>query len=554
MNGSQFNGSLGRVSGLFSALILLVLNAMALGSATNSAVRATTPVSSYQSGLVNSPNPVDQSANLAITGNVGGGKHFRGGIPYRSTTSFGAPLGSTSLDSFLRYSAVPAGQTAYPQNYTPFYSPTRTVTSTSPGCSGVFTPVSPRIADDATLSQADRAADVLSAAEIPQFRASSDELFPRIGSGVSESSRLPYWPASASSDETPEGIQETGNLSTTRSFAGADDPLMTSEEYQRRLQLLLQDLDRVRSNVAQIEEKLDADGTRTLPQPARDSAGQLPPADIAQDIVRLPVDTPSDVTQGIDSENTGLRLYDPCTRSEGDPLLSPVQTDEIRAGVTSPRTGVASPSSLEATLQRISEYTSRLQAPSDGRRAAQSVAEPDARPVETVSPAQTPAQEPLRTYEHAGSVARQQFDQNMAVAAMNMRQGRLDRAAESFARAAVCVPHDPRAHLGKSHALLAVGQYVDSALSLAKAVEFDAEKALKKVDLVEAVGGPDLFVERITQLEERAQGGDASLQFLLAYVYYQMDRAEEAAITIEAARKGAISVVAVARLATAISR
>lgn len=547
MNGSQFNESFGRVSGLFSALILLVLTSPALGLATNSAVRATTPVSSYQSGLVNSPNPVDQSGNLAITGNVGGGKHFRGGIPYRSTTSFGAPLGSTSLDSFLRYSAVPAGQTAYPQNYTPFYSPTRTVTSTSPGYSGVFTPVSPRIADDATLSRADRAADVLSAAEIPQFRASSDELFPRIGSAVSESSRLPYWPASASSDETPDGIQETGNLSTTRSSAGADDPLMTSEEYQRRLQLLLQDLDRVRSNVAQIEEKLDADGTRTLPQPARDSAGQLPPADIAQDIARLPADTPSDVPQGIDSENTGLRLYDPSTRSEGDPFLSPTQTAEIRAGVTSPP-------SLEATLQRISEYTSRLQAPSDGRRVAQSVAEPDARPVETVSPVQTPAREPLRTYEHAGSVARQQFDQNMAAAAMNMRQGRFDRAAESFARAAVCVPHDPRAHLGRSHALLAAGQYVDSALSLAKAVEFDAEKALKKVDLVEAVGGPDLFVERITQLEERAQGGDASLQFLLAYVYYQMDRAEEAAITIEAARKGAISVVAVARLATAISR
>lgn len=550
MNGSQFNESFGRVSGLFSALILLVLTPSALGSATNSAVRATTPVSSYQSGLVNSPNPVDQSGNLAITGNVGGGKHFRGGIPYRSTTSFGAPLGSTSLDSFLRYSAVPAGQTAYPQNYTPFYSPTRTVTSTSPGYSGVFTPVSPRIADDATLSRADRAADVLSAAEIPQFRASSDELFPRMGSTVSESSRLPYWPASASSEETPDGIQETGALSATRSSAGADDPLLTSEEYQRRLQLLLQDLDRVRSNVAQIEEKLDADGTRALPQPARDSAGQLPPADIAQDIARLPADTSSDVAQSIGSENAGLRLYDPSTRSVGGPFLSPAQTAEIRADVTSPRTGVASPPSLEATLQRISEYTSRLQAPSDGRRAAQRVAEPDARPVETVSP----AQEPLRTYEHVGSIARQQFDQNMAAAAMNMRQGRFDRAAESFARAAVCVPHDPRAHLGRSHALLAVGQYVDSALSLTKAVEFDAEKALKKVGLVEVVGGPDLFVERITQLEELAQGGDASLQFLLAYVYYQMDRAEEAAITIEAARKGAISVVAVARLATAISR
>ena len=71
---------------------------------------ATVPPSSYQSGLITTPNPIDSSSNLPITGNVLGGKHFRGNIPYDSTTSFGAPLGSTSLDSFLRYSAVPQAQ------------------------------------------------------------------------------------------------------------------------------------------------------------------------------------------------------------------------------------------------------------------------------------------------------------------------------------------------------------------------------------------------------------------------------------------------------------
>ncbi|MGC9330174.1 MAG: hypothetical protein ACP5I1_21235, partial [Candidatus Hinthialibacter sp.] len=40
-----------------------------------------------------------------ITGNVGGGKHFRGSVPYDSATSFSAPQGSTQFDSFLRYSA-----------------------------------------------------------------------------------------------------------------------------------------------------------------------------------------------------------------------------------------------------------------------------------------------------------------------------------------------------------------------------------------------------------------------------------------------------------------
>ena len=67
--------------------------------------RGTTPVSSTRSGrsgLIRSPNPIDTSTNLVITGNVGGGRHFRGVVPYRATTDFGAVNPSSSLDSFLR--------------------------------------------------------------------------------------------------------------------------------------------------------------------------------------------------------------------------------------------------------------------------------------------------------------------------------------------------------------------------------------------------------------------------------------------------------------------
>jgi len=555
MNGSQFNKRFGRASGLFSALILLALTGSALGSATNSAVRATTPVSSYQTGLVNSPNPVDQSGNLAITGNVVGGKHFRGGIPYRSTTSFGAPLGSTSLDPFLRYSAPPEGQTAYSQGYTPFYSPTRTMTTTSPGYSGIFTAASPRIAGGLPLSRVDQPTDTLSAAEIPQFRTSSDELFPRVGSAVSPSPRVPYWPTPASSDETLDGIQETDSPPTTRSSTRVDDPLLTSEEYQRRLQLLLQDLDRARANAAQIEQKLDADGTKTLSQePTREPSGQLPPRDVMQDAARLPADKPGEVVQDIAAESTGLRLYNPSSRSEGNLFSPPAQAAEIRASVMSPRVDAAGPASLEATLQRISEYTNRLQVASGDRSAAQSVAEPEMSPVEAASPSQMPEPKPPQTNENPDPALRREFDQALATASLNLRQGRFDRAAESFTLACVYLPRDPHAHLGKSHALLALGQYAASEASLAKAVEFDAQVALKKVNLVETIGGPDPFVERITKLEELAQAGDGSLQFLLAYIYYQMDRPNEARLAVETVRRDAISPLAVSQLAAVIGR
>jgi tetratricopeptide (TPR) repeat protein len=352
-----------------------------------------------------------------------------------------------------------------------------------------------------------------------------------------------------------DGIQETDIPATARSSTAVDDPLLTSEEYQRRLQLLLQDLDRARTNAAQIEQKLDADGTKTLSQmPTREPSGQLPPMNVMQDAVRLSADKPGEVVQDIAAESTGLRLYNPSSRSEGNLFTPTAQPAEIRASVMSPRVDAAGPASLEATLQRISEYTNRLQAASGDRSAAQSVAEPALNPAEAASPSQTPEPKPPQTNENPDPALRREFDQVLAAASLGMRQGRFDRAAESFTLACVYLPRDPRAHLGKSHALLALGQYAASEASLAKAVEFDAQVALKKVNLVETIGGPDLFVERITKLEELAQAGDGSLQFLLAYIYYQMDRPNEARTAVGAARSGEVSPVAVSQLAAGIGR
>ena len=119
----------------------------------------TVPPSSIQGGLVNSPNPIDTSGNLAITGNVRGGKHFRGTVPYPSTTDFGESIGSSSLDSFLRDSAGPedfgryaVGYSPYyaptgivTSGYRPFYSPTGTVAAAQPGRSGIFLPTTTKI-------------------------------------------------------------------------------------------------------------------------------------------------------------------------------------------------------------------------------------------------------------------------------------------------------------------------------------------------------------------------------------------------------------------------
>ncbi len=134
-------------------LIISVLSELGL-AISNTSVRSpvvsgTVPPSSTSRSLSATPNPMDNSSNLVITGNVTGGKHFRGQVPYGSTTSFRASLGSASLDSFLRYSTPDtlldsagfnrypwdSSGTAYssPGQYRPFFSPTGTVATTVAG-------------------------------------------------------------------------------------------------------------------------------------------------------------------------------------------------------------------------------------------------------------------------------------------------------------------------------------------------------------------------------------------------------------------------------------
>ena len=89
-----------------------------------------------------------------------------------------------------------------------------------------------------------------------------------------------------------------------------------------------------------------------------------------------------------------------------------------------------------------------------------------------------------------------------------------------------------------AQALLAAGQFDASAMSLAKAIEFDPSYVLQKVDLIDIVGGPDAFIERFGELDEALQTSDAPmLQLLMAYICLQMDRTAEARGALDTARR-----------------
>jgi hypothetical protein len=65
---------------LCSSLLVFASDARA-SYGTSPVGSPTLPPSSYEGGLITTPNPLDNSSNAVITGNVRGGKQFRGPIP-----------------------------------------------------------------------------------------------------------------------------------------------------------------------------------------------------------------------------------------------------------------------------------------------------------------------------------------------------------------------------------------------------------------------------------------------------------------------------------------
>lgn len=95
--------------------------------------------------MMTQPNPYGKSGNDIVTGNVGGGKHFRGVVPYGSSYYSGAysrNRGSRSVNNFIRRSANPIAGDRNPGQVQSYYDPSRSVSSLRrpDGASGLSNP------------------------------------------------------------------------------------------------------------------------------------------------------------------------------------------------------------------------------------------------------------------------------------------------------------------------------------------------------------------------------------------------------------------------------
>jgi tetratricopeptide (TPR) repeat protein len=158
-----------------------------------------------------------------------------------------------------------------------------------------------------------------------------------------------------------------------------------------------------------------------------------------------------------------------------------------------------------------------------------------------------------KAYKSFAALSEDRFNKHMRAAESFMRQGRFYRAADAYTLASIYKPNDPLGYAGKSVALFASGEYLSSSLFLARAVEIFPEYPKVKVDIVGMVGDKDTVENRILEARDWMDKSDSGeLEFLLSYIYYQMDRLEFAKQSIEAAAKKMPDSPAVAAMKKAV--
>jgi tetratricopeptide (TPR) repeat protein len=561
---------------LMVALIIVlfaVAGAIADSGPGNPASIGTVPQTSLQSGLIKTPNPVDSSGNLIITGNVQGGKHFRDSVPYQSTTNLDVGLGSSSLDSFLRLSEGPSDVGQYTGSYQSFYSPTGTVSIAQPGYSGVLAPTATRISGRISDAVTGSMQLVEPTKIVPEQRSfssyQSNTNIPLLWTyGESGTWQMPRTACGLAAQEMDKLISdELGVQLPQNSLQNIREQTVSSEQYETQMEQIQHELKKISQKVTDFEQSLSAIDTAIptsieaqFTEPEAYLETQLSQQKTTDKVIS-DTHTPS-TTQTTDLPQMERFVEPPSyefeqpdqqiditekTAGQPDPLQTAKQqldkltrldidhTSQIKSDETENTADMQRQSDQQNLLMQISpvdeeEYyldalkkqfskvrTSALEDLSDSHVSAR-------------------AKAILGTNETIETYSQQGYSKYIHAAQMYLNQGKYYRAADSYSVASIYKPKDPNAYGGRSHALFAAGQYFSSALFLAKALQINPEYAQQKVDLVAMFGDKNKLEKRIEDFEQCLQlSSAAELRFLLGYVYYQIGRFAQAKNAIDAA-------------------
>lgn len=486
-------------------LVAAVITASALAqrsrSISNSPVgRGVVPPSSTRSGLIRSPNPIDTSGDLVVTGNVAGGKHFRGVVPYNAFSNFSGTTGTESVDAFLRYSGGSEYYGQYSGSVAPFYSPSRTVTYITPGV-GVVGP------QTIYMGYREEAAQLsVSQQSKPAIPQPPRYIGPGTASGLSRNYRTDIRPMSMSLEEMEKLISSQGEI-----LPPGKQQLEQQQAQYEQMQKFEEALKQAGDKASELERKLEYK-TSIPQQPAEGQAPQ-------------PINIPPAGKQ----ETSATSKLQPG-------LLTPKPSDvyeQMKQKLNMLRQGKQPQTELLPVVKETEKAVEK-----DKNLKEQESSQVSGKQLEALSPQEISdkAKAILGEYKTFASYSQDKFNRYMLAGERYLKEGKFYLAADAYTLASIYKSNDPLAYAGKSHALFAAGEYMSSSLYLSRTLVIFPEYARFKVDIITMVGDKDKLESRVADVLEWLKRSDAAeLHFLLGYVYYQMDRPDEAKKSIDAA-------------------
>ncbi len=478
--------------------------------AVSPAGRPTAPVSAYEDSMVTTPNPmVTPSGNLIVTGNVGGGREFKGIVPYNAATDLSGNLGESPVDDFMRRSAGVSGYGDYVPGIRPYYFERRTVTGLETGTTEIYRPplpktsygtpeglLEPELADRPLrippISETDLRLRPLSMTteEFEQALARELEKYPQ----YIPPEELALKPMEKLEEQVPEKRPEG----------------VTPEEYEAEMSKLRQNLEELSKRTAELKESLQVEAKI-------DNEAQTPPPYEPQSLEMPEEEKPEELEQG--------DIYKELDR----------QAEEFRKTLEERRKKEAEQAEQPEKAQKETEKGAEQ---SGGRKEGEQ-GEGEKKPLlEEMSRTDLAVRAKSILGEHKTfeAFAAARYKEHIADGDKYLKAGKFYRAADSYTMALLYNKGDAGAYAGKCYALFAAGEYMSSALFLSRALEASPEYAAQKVDIVAAIGDRDKIESRIADAEQWFQKSQApELQFLLSYMYYRMGRLPQAKQAISAA-------------------
>jgi tetratricopeptide (TPR) repeat protein len=460
-------------------------------------------------GAYERPRTRINSANDIITGNVAGGREFRGTLPYNSQSQLSTGLsdpGSSSVRSFLRRSSGSPYVPLYGDSSKPYYDPMQTTTGFRPGeLSGLSRPVITTPSNIARVS-------------VPQWTDLQR---------ISQPQR-PAW-------------QETTEL----------ESVVMQQMGLRELALMEEQLSKL--DPAQVERLNPR--LRQFLEPTEEPAktGREKPNPLYDESVR-PVQPDKPVEPGKLTEAERLRIEREQIEQMRKELESLLEPESATTAKPKPRAETKTETKTESPSQAKPAAESKSALPPLPPRSSEKPQTPAAEPDKPAEPAEKPFRLPspeqrtrirqlLGPYKNFEVLIADKTADYIKQGDQFMVKRQYYRAADAYTLAAVWQSNDPQIYLKQSFALFAAGAYLSGAQSLQQALYLKPELAGEKNDPLEKLGGvPDSTKEKSdnkqiydSRMKEvvvfRNRSDSGMLALLMSYLYYQigdMDNARTA--------------------------